>query len=147
VPERVQKLVGQVKSLEKELAEAKRRVAKDFVGELLGQATEVGGVRIVSAQVEPMDAAALRELADAVKGKLGSGLLLLASVQEGRCSLIAGVTQDLTGKYSANDIVKKAAACVGGGGGGRKDMAQAGGADLDGLPQALASLKEWPASK
>ncbi|HEY3489621.1 MAG TPA: alanine--tRNA ligase [Candidatus Deferrimicrobiaceae bacterium] len=143
VPERVQKLATQVKSLEKELSEAKRRVAKDFVGELLGQAAEVGGVKIVAAQVESMDAAALRELADALKGKLGSGLLLLASVQEGRCSLIAGVTQDLTARFSANDIVKKAAAFVGGGGGGRKDMAQAGGGNLDGLPQALASLAEW----
>jgi alanyl-tRNA synthetase len=147
VPERVQKLAAQVKSLEKELSEAKRRVAKDFVGELLGQAAEVGGVKVVAAQVESMDAAALRELADALKGKLGSGLLLLASVQEGRCSLIAGVTQDLTARYSANDIVKKAAAFVGGGGGGRKDMAQAGGGNLDGLPQALASLAEWPAGK
>jgi alanyl-tRNA synthetase len=143
VPDRVQKLAAQVKSLEKELSEAKRRVAKDFVGELLAQATEAGGVRIIAAQVEPMDAAALRELADALKGKLGSGLLLLASVQDERCSLIAGVTADLTGKYSANDIVKKAAGFVGGGGGGRKDMAQAGGGNLDGIAQALASLKEW----
>jgi alanyl-tRNA synthetase len=147
VPERVQKMMGQVKSLEKELAEAKRRVAKDFVGELLEQAAEVGGVKVVAAQVEPMDAAALRELGDALKGKLGSGLLLIASVQEGRCSLIAGVTNDLVGRFSANDIVKKAAACVGGGGGGRKDMAQAGGGNLDGIAAALATLAEWPASK
>ncbi len=147
VPDRVQKLAVQIKSLEKELAEAKRRVAKDFVGELLGQATEAGGIQIISALVEPMDAAALRELADAVKGKLKSGLLLLATVQEGRCSLIAGVTPDLVGKYSANDIVKKAAACVGGGGGGRKDMAQAGGGNLDGVQAALASLAEWPAAQ
>ena len=73
--------------------------------------------------------------------------MLLATVQEGRCSLIAGVTADLVGKYSANDIVKKAAAFVGGGGGGRKDMAQAGGGTLDGIPQALATLAEWPTSK
>ena len=90
-----------------------------------------------------MDPAALRELADAVKGKLGSGLLLLGSREGDRCHLVAGVTADLTGKYSASDIVKKAAARVGGGGGGRTDMAQAGGSRLEGLPEALATLSEW----
>jgi alanyl-tRNA synthetase len=90
-----------------------------------------------------MDPAALRELADAVKGKLGSGLLLLGSREGDRCHLVAGVTADLTGKFSASDIVKKAAARVGGGGGGRKDMAQAGGSRLEGLPEALATLSEW----
>jgi alanyl-tRNA synthetase len=98
---------------------------------------------VVSAEVEPMDAAALRELADRVKGKLKSGILLLGSVQEERCHLIAGVTEDLTAAYSANDIVKKAAALVGGGGGGRRDMAQAGGSNTAGLAAALATLATW----
>jgi alanyl-tRNA synthetase len=90
-----------------------------------------------------MDPAALRELADAVKGKLGSGMVLLASRGGDRCHLVAGVTADLTGKFSASEIVKRAASLVGGGGGGRKDMAQAGGSDLAGLPKALATLAEW----
>ncbi|MGE5344742.1 MAG: alanine--tRNA ligase [Acidithiobacillales bacterium] len=141
--ERVRRLLSQVKALEKELQEAKRRVGKDLAGEIAARAVESGAARIVAAEVEPMDPAALRELADAVKGKLKSGLLLLGTRHEGRVHLVAGVTADLSAAYSASDIVKKAASAVGGGGGGRRDMAQAGGSKADGLPQALASLSEW----
>jgi alanyl-tRNA synthetase len=143
VPERVRKLSAQIRALEKALQEARRRSARDLVGEILSGAVEQGGVRKVSAEVEPMDPAALRELADAVKGKMGSGLLLLGTREGDRCHLVAGVTKDLTARYSASDIVKRAAAKVGGGGGGRRDMAQAGGSVLSGLPEALASLTEW----
>jgi alanyl-tRNA synthetase len=104
---------------------------------------KAGDVTLVTAEVEPMDAAALRDLADRVKGKLKGGILLLGSVQEGRCHLVAGVTDDLTAAYSASDIVKKASVFVGGGGGGRKDMAQAGGSRIEGLPDALGSLSAW----
>ncbi len=143
VPERVRKLWVQIRALEKALQEARRRSARDLVGEILSGAVEQGGVRKVSAEVEAMDPAALRELADAVKGKMGSGLLLLGTREGDRCHLVAGVTKDLTARYSASDIVKRAAAKVGGGGGGRRDMAQAGGSVLSGLPEALASLAEW----
>ena len=143
VPDRVRKLSAQIRVLEKSLQEARRRSARDLVGEILSKAEVLEGVRRVAAEVEPMDPAALRELADAVKGKLSSGLLLLGALEGNRCHLVAGVTADLTGKYSASDIVKKAAALVGGGGGGRKDMAQAGGPAVEGLPRALASLSEW----
>jgi alanyl-tRNA synthetase len=143
VPDRVRKLSAQIRALEKSLQEARRRSARDLVGEILSKAEVLEGVRRVAAEVEPMDPAALRELADAVKGKLSSGLLLLGALEGNRCHLVAGVTADLTGKYSASDIVKKAAALVGGGGGGRKDMAQAGGPAVEGLPKALASLSEW----
>ncbi|MBI5576620.1 MAG: alanine--tRNA ligase [Deltaproteobacteria bacterium] len=142
-PERVRKLFAQIKTLEKELQESRRRASRDLVGEVMGKATQAGGVTVLAAEVEPMDAASLRELADRVKAKMKSGILLLGSVQEGRCHLIAGVTADLTATYSANDIVKKAAAFVGGGGGGRKDMAQAGGAKTGGLPEALSTLAAW----
>jgi alanyl-tRNA synthetase len=90
-----------------------------------------------------MDAAALRDLADAVKGKLSSGILLLGTREGERCHLVAGVTTDLTGRFSASDIVRKAAALVGGGGGGRKDMAQAGGSRVGNLAEALASISAW----
>jgi alanyl-tRNA synthetase len=143
VPERVRKLSSQIKALEKSLQEARRRSSRDLVGEILAKAEEREGVRRVAAEVEPMDPAALRELADSVKGKLGSGLLLLGSREGDRCHLVAGVTADLTSKYSASDIVKKAAAVVGGGGGGRKDMAQAGGSLMAKLPDALATLAAW----
>jgi alanyl-tRNA synthetase len=143
VPERVRKLFAQIKALEKSLQEARRRSSRDLVGEVLAKATVGGGIRRVAAEVEPMDPAALRELADSVKGKMGSGLLLLATREGDRCHLVAGVTPDLTTRFSASDIVKKAATMVGGGGGGRKDMAQAGGSRPEGLTDALASLSGW----
>jgi alanyl-tRNA synthetase len=143
VPERVRKLSAQIKALEKALQEARRRSSRDLVGEILSGAKEIGGVRRVSAEVEAMDAAALRDLADAVKGKLSSGILLLGAREGERCHLVAGVTSDLTGRFSASDIVRKAAALVGGGGGGRKDMAQAGGSRVGNLPEALASISTW----
>jgi alanyl-tRNA synthetase len=141
--ERVRRLFAQIKSLEKELQVARRRSSRDLPGEIAGKAVKAGAVTLVAAEVEPMDAAALRELADKVKGKVKSGILLLGSVQGDRCHLVAGVTEDLLSSYSANDIVKKAAAFVGGGGGGRRDMAQAGGSKVEGLAQALGSLTAW----
>ena len=104
-------------------------------------------MRVVEGEVEPMDPAALRELADAVKGKLKSGLLLLGTMEEGRCHLVAGVTADLTSSYSATDIVRNAARFVGGGGGGRRDMAQAGGSKTEGFTSALSSLSAWLAER
>jgi alanyl-tRNA synthetase len=147
IPDRVRRLLAQVKTLEKELQEARRRAARDLVGEVISGATEAGGVRIVAAEVDPMDPAALRELADAVKGRLKSGLLLLGTREADRCHLVAGVTQDLAAVYSASEIVRRAASLVGGGGGGRRDMAQAGGARVEGLPDALASLRSWVPEK
>ncbi len=143
LPERVRKLSAQVKALEKALQEARRRSSRDLVGEILSGATEVAGVRRVFAEVEAMDAAALRDLADAVKGKMASGILLLGTRDGERCHLVAGVTPDLTGRFSASDIVRKAAASVGGGGGGRKDMAQAGGSRVEKLGEALATVASW----
>ncbi|MCL5966409.1 MAG: alanine--tRNA ligase [Deltaproteobacteria bacterium] len=141
--DRVRKLLTQVRQLEKDLQEARRRSARDLVGEVMAKAGKKGGVTLVAAEVEPMDPAALRELADRVKTKMKSGLLLLGSVQGDRCHLVAGVSPDLAATCSANDIVKKAAGFVGGGGGGRRDMAQAGGSKTGGLPEALASLRSW----
>jgi len=143
VPDRVQRLQAQVRALEKDVQEARRRAARDLVGEVLGKAVEIGGIRTVAAEVDPMDPASLRDLADAVKGKMKSGILLLGCREEDRCHLLAGVTSDLTGRFSASEIVRKAAAFVGGGGGGRKDMAQAGGSKAEGLPEALASIASW----
>src|SRR3989304_3970725 len=100
--------------------------------EVRGTAREGKGVRVVEAGLAPMAPAALRELADAVKGKLKSGLLLLGTVEEGRCHLVAGVTPDLASAYSASDIVKNAARFVGGGGGGGRDMAHGGGGTAGG---------------
>ena len=145
--ERVRKLQAQVRALEKDVQEARRRSARDLVGEVLAKARDVKGVRVVEAKVEPMDPAALRELADAVKGRLKSGLLLLGTVEEGRCHLVAGATPDLAPAYSASEIVKNAARFVGGGGGGRRDMAQAGGSNVEGVDSAVSSLSAWLAER
>jgi alanyl-tRNA synthetase len=145
--ERVRKLQAQVRALEKDVQEARRRSARDLVGEVLAKAQDVKGVRVVEAKVEPMDPAALRELADAVKGRLKSGLLLLGTVEEGRCHLVAGATPDLAPAYSASEIVKNAARFVGGGGGGRRDMAQAGGSNVEGVDSAVSSLSAWLAGR
>ncbi len=145
--ERVRKLQAQVRALEKDVQEARRRSARDLVGEVLAKARDVEGVRVVEAKVEPMDPAALRELADAVKGRLKSGLLLLGTVEEGRCHLVAGATPDLAPAYSASEIVKNAARFVGGGGGGRRDMAQAGGSNVEGVDSAVSSLSAWLAGR
>ena len=144
---RVGRLQAQVRALEKDVQEARRRAARDLVGEMLAMARDVKGVRVVEAQVEPMDPAGLRELADAIKGRLASGLVLLGTVEEGRCHLVAGVTQDLASTYSATDIVRNAARFVGGGGGGRRDMAQAGGSKIEGFASALSSLSAWLAER
>jgi alanyl-tRNA synthetase len=141
--DRVRKLFAQIKGLEKELQDARRRASRDLVGEVLAKASKEGTVTVAACEVEPMDAAALRELADKVKGKMKSGILLLGTVHGERCHLVSGVTEDLIGTYSANDIVKKAAAFVGGGGGGRRDMAQAGGGRTEGIAEALGSLSSW----
>ncbi len=143
VPDRVRRLQAQVRALEKDVQEARRRAARDLVGEVLAKARESGGIRAVAAEVDPMDPASLRDLADGVKGKMKSGILLLGCREGDRCHLLAGVTPDLTGRFSAVEIVRKAASHVGGGGGGRKDMAQAGGSKAEGLPEALASLASW----
>jgi alanyl-tRNA synthetase len=147
VVERVGRLQAQIRALEKDVQEAMRRAARDLVGEVLAKAREVNGIRVVEAEVESMDPGALRELADAVKGRLKSGLLLLGTMGEGRCHLVAGVTPDLAATYSATDIVKNAARFVGGGGGGRRDMAQAGGSDVSGFASAVSSLSAWLAER
>ncbi len=145
--ERVRRLQAQVRALEKDLQEARRRASRDHVGEILAKARDVRGVRVVEARVEATDPAGLRELADAVKGRLASGLVLLGTVEEGRCHLVAGVTPDLVSTYSASDIVRNAARFVGGGGGGRRDMAQAGGSKAEGFASALSSLSAWLAER
>jgi alanyl-tRNA synthetase len=147
VVERVGRLQARIRALEKDVQEARRRAARDLVGEVLAKAREVNGIRVVESEVESIDPGALRELADAVKGRLKSGLLLLGTMGEGRCHLVAGVTPDLAATYSATDIVRNAAQFVGGGGGGRRDMAQAGGSKIEGFASALSSLSAWLAER
>ncbi|MEN6584554.1 MAG: DHHA1 domain-containing protein, partial [Sulfuricella sp.] len=115
--------------------------------ELMAQAQEINGVNVLAARLDGADAAVLRETLDKLKDKLKSAAIVLAAVNEGKVSLIAGVTADQTGKVKAGELVNFVAQQVGGKGGGRPDMAQAGGTQPENLSQALAGVVEWVKAK
>ena len=126
------------RQLEKELEQLKAKAASATGNDLASAAVEVKGVKTLAARVDGMDGKALLALVDQLKNKLGSGVILLGGVQDEKIVLVAGVTQDLTGRFKAGELMKQAAAVVGGKGGGRPDMAQGGGSDMDRLDEALA---------
>jgi alanyl-tRNA synthetase len=135
------------KSLEKELAKLKGQLAASAGDSLSEQAIEVAGVKLLAAELDGADNTGLRETLDKLKDKLGSALIVLGSKTDGKVSLVAGVTKDLTSRFKAGELVNHVAQQVGGKGGGRPDMAQAGGTDTAKLAEALASVKDWVASK
>ena len=143
VPNKLAQIQEQVRSLEKELARLKSRLAANQGSDLVEQATEVAGIRVIASVIENADAKALRELADQIRNKLQSCALVLGSVSEGKVTLIAAVTPDLTAKIKAGDLVNQVASQVGGKGGGRPDMAQAGGTLPDHLPKAMSQVADW----
>jgi alanyl-tRNA synthetase len=128
------------KELERALEEAGGKLAAAQSGDLAAQAVMVGSARVLVARVAG-DAKALRELADKLRDKLGSGVIALGAEVEGKAVLLVAVTRDLTSKVKAGDLVKEAARLVGGAGGGKPDLAQAGGADPSGLDAALSRIK------
>jgi alanyl-tRNA synthetase len=136
-------MLDQVKAAEKELARLKSKLAASQGDDLAGQAVEVGGLRVLAASLDGADVKTLRETMDKLKDKLGSAAIVLAGVDGGKVSLIAGVTADATAKVKAGELVNFVASQVGGKGGGRPDMAQAGGTEPARLPQALASVADW----
>jgi len=141
--QRIAQVQDQVKSLEKELGALKSKLASSQGDELAQQATEVGGVYVLAATLDGADAKTLRETVDKLKDKLKSAAIVLAAVEGGKVSLIAGVTPDASKKVKAGELVNFVAQQVGGKGGGRPDMAQAGGTDPANLPGALAGVKGW----
>jgi alanyl-tRNA synthetase len=132
-----------VKALEKELAALKSKLASGQGDELATQAVEIKGVKVLAATLEGADVATLRETMDKLKDKLKTAAIVLASVADGKVSLIAGVTADATSRVKAGELVNFVAQQVGGKGGGRPDMAQAGGTDAAALPGALAGVAAW----
>ena len=140
VVEKIRALGQRQKQLERELEAVKAKVAAGATADLSGQAVEVAGVKVLAAQVDGVSGNDLRDLQDQLKNKLGSGIVVLGAADGDKVSLIAGVTQDLTGRIKAGDLIKAVAAQVGGKGGGRPDMAQAGGTDAAALPAALDSV-------
>jgi alanyl-tRNA synthetase len=147
LPAKIAQVMDNVKSLEKELARLKSKLASSQGDELVNQAKEINGVKVLAATLEGADANALRETMDKLKDKLKSAVIVLASVADGRVSLAAGVTADLIGKVKAGDLVNHVASQVGGKGGGKPDMAMAGGSEPANLPQALASVTDWAKQK
>ncbi|MFC5476621.1 alanine--tRNA ligase [Massilia suwonensis] len=143
LPSRIAQVQDQVKVLEKEVSALKSKLASGQGDELLSKAVDVNGIKVLAATMEGADMATLREAMDKLKDKLGTAAIVLSSVADGKVSLIAGVTKDATGKVKAGELVNFVAQQVGGKGGGRPDMAQAGGTDPSGLPNALAAVPGW----
>ena len=143
VEKAVHGLLEEKKSLEKELARLKSKMASSQGEDLAGQAVEVKGIKVLAAALDGADVKTLRETMDKLKDKLKSAAIVLGAVSEGKVSLIAGVTADLTGKVKAGELVNFVAQQVGGKGGGRPDMAQAGGTEPAKLPSALQSVQGW----
>jgi alanyl-tRNA synthetase len=136
----VEKLAQTVKHLEKEISDQKRKGALSQLGDLANSAETVKGVKTVVSQVENIDREALRQLVDSLRQKLGSGVVVLGAVLDGKAALIAGVTKDLTAKVHAGKLIQALAAKIGGKGGGRPDLAEGGGEDTSALNMALRSV-------
>ncbi|MDX1757476.1 MAG: alanine--tRNA ligase [Marinobacter sp.] len=143
VVEKVQATVDRTRQLEKELEQLKAKLASSAGSDLASSAVEVKGLKVVAAELEGADRKALMETADQLKNKLGEGVVVLASVEEGKVTLVAGVTKSATNRIKAGDLMKHLAAQVDGKGGGRPDMAQGGGSDPAKLPGALDGVAEW----
>jgi alanyl-tRNA synthetase len=146
-PGKVEALRAEVRDLEKESARLRQKLATSTGGDLTQDAVEVAGIKVLAAQIEGATASTLRDTLDQCKNKLGTGVILLAAVDEGKIALVAGVTSDTTDRVKAGDVIKHFAGELGGKGGGRPDMAQGGGSDVAALPAVLASVPQWIATQ
>ena len=141
VDEKVRELVERSRRLEKEVQQLKSKLASGQGGDLTSQAKDVDGIKVLAAQIDGADAKSLRDAVDQLKGKLGSSVIVLATVQEGKVVLVAGVSADLLTRMKAGEIAGAVAEQVGGRGGGRADFAQAGGTQPENLGKALAGVE------
>ncbi len=139
--ERIVQLMDERKKLERELSEARRQLAMGGSGSASSEITEIAGIRVMARIVEGVEPKDLRNLADQAKQKIGSGVIAFATASDGKAAFVVGVTQDLTSRFNAVELLKRAVEAVGGkGGGGRPDMAQGGGPDGTRLQGALDSI-------
>ncbi len=145
--DKVKQLVDRTKQLEKELGQLKSKLASNAGSDLASQAEEINGIKVLAAKLEGADRKTLMSTMDQLKNKLGNAAVVLASVEDGKISLVAGVTRDETKQIKAGDLVNVVAQQVGGKGGGRPDMAQAGGDNPGALDSALASVPAWVKSQ
>lgn len=147
VTDKVEQLLGRSKQLEKEIAELKQQLAAQAGSDLVSNAVEINGVKALIAELDGVESKALRGMVDELKVKMNSGIIVLATANDGKVGLIAGVTKDLTGRVKAGELVNLVAQQVGGKGGGRPDMAQAGGSQPENIPAALESVTPWLTEK
>jgi alanyl-tRNA synthetase len=143
LPRRLQKLLDDQKLLEKQLAQLEARLARTRAEDLVSSAKQVAGVPVLAARLDGLDPDGLRSVVDMLRDKLGPGVILLGSAADGKVSLVASVSKDLTARFPAGKLVQEVAKQVGGGGGGRPDLAQAGGKEPEKLDAALASAAGW----
>ena len=142
VKDKVAQLVDRSRALEREVQALKAKLASGSGRELLDEVREVAGIKVLTARIDGADDKALRTATDQLKDKLGSGVVVLGSVEGGKVRLVAGVTKDLADRVKAGELIKPVAECVGGRGGGRADFAQAGGTLPDKLDEALALVDD-----
>lgn len=147
VTQKIAQIIDNVRQTEKELARLKTKMASSQGADLASQAQDVNGVKVLAANLENADAKTLRETLDQLKDTLKSCAIVLSTVADGKVTLIAGVSADLTNKVKAGELVNFVAQQVGGKGGGRPDMAQAGGTQPEQLPAALQGVKSWVETK
>ncbi|MDQ9128940.1 alanine--tRNA ligase [Serratia fonticola] len=145
--DKVRAVLDRTRALEKELQQLKDQQAAQESASLSSKATLVNGVKLLVSQLDNVEPKILRTMVDDLKNQLGSAIIVLATVEEGKVSLIAGVTKDLTDRVKAGELIGNIAQQVGGKGGGRPDMAMAGGSDANALPAALNSVEAWVAAK
>ena len=144
---KVKQLTDANRVLEKEVELLKAKIASGAGDDLLQKAIDLDGIKLLIANVEGVNSKALRDTVDQLKNKLGTSIVVLATVIEGKVSLVVGVSKDLTGKIKAGELINMVAEQVGGKGGGRPDMAMAGGTDSVALPGALESVEAWVKAK
>ncbi|HBE5331397.1 TPA: alanine--tRNA ligase [Escherichia coli] len=145
--DKVRSVLERTRQLEKELQQLKEQAAAEESANLSSKAIDVNGVKLLVSELSGVEPKMLRTMVDDLKNQLGSTIIVLATVAEGKVSLIAGVSKDVTDRVKAGELIGMVAQQVGGKGGGRPDMAQAGGTDAAALPAALASVKGWVSAK
>lgn len=145
--DKVRSVMERTRQLEKELQQLKEQAAAQESANLSSKAIDVNGVKLLVSELSGVEPKMLRTMVDDLKNQLGSTIIVLATVAEGKVSLIAGVSKDVTDRVKAGELIGMVAQQVGGKGGGRPDMAQAGGTDAAALPAALASVKGWVSAK
>jgi len=143
LPRRLARLLDEQKLLTKQLAELEARLARTRAQEVLASARQIGEVTVVAARLDGLDSEGLRAVTDSVREWLGSGVVCLASVIDGKVNLVTAVTKDLTSRFHAGKLIQEVARVVGGSGGGRPDLAQAGGKDPSKLDHALKLVYDW----